>query len=274
MKMYVISIIIFVCSIVWLTESHWAIGIFGLLVAIMLPIWKFRMDKLKNSSEVKTPSNENGTVNIVPLADKPKSTSIYAPRFIDDTHLYKKYDDVKICIIKGNEPDYNKLNFGREIDFRQEPNNEYDNTAVALFQNDLKIGYLYKGTLKDMVNDWIARNDCVVGWISSIDAVANTINITLAFYKTYSPSYVIKLTLNKSNEIQSNIDSSSEGDEVSVEYDYDSDSYCVYNYDLIGYVPKSKSSIFEDNECDACIARIEFNDETEKSDVYINVVIR
>ena len=69
-------------------------------------------------------------------------------------------------------------------------------------------------------------------------------------------------------------DSSSEGDEVSVEYDYDSDSYCVYNYDLIGYVPKSKSSIFEDNECDACIALIEFNDETEKSDVYINVVIR
>ena len=77
---------------------------------------------------------------------------------------------------------------GALVTFRQEPENKYDSQAVAVVIGRKRIGYLYRGRLQDMANDWIDRGDSVSGRISSIspysyDVKKDGIKIDLYFYE-------------------------------------------------------------------------------------------
>lgn len=71
--------------------------------------------------------------------------------------------------------------------FFQEPNNQYDNRAVAVCQSQGPIGYLYRGKNQDMANYWLDNGKKVIGYISYFDptrpdANKNGLKIDIAFY--------------------------------------------------------------------------------------------
>jgi hypothetical protein len=80
-----------------------------------------------------------------------------------------------------------------------------------------------------------------------------------------------RLTGNLNSEMQDNISLCSEGDTVTVEYDYDKEKYMATAYAEIGYFPKSAEPIIDgENGYIAMVERIEEN-ENGKYVIYVNL---
>ncbi|MCD8189785.1 MAG: hypothetical protein LUD78_06130 [Clostridiales bacterium] len=87
-------------------------------------------------------------------------------KYMSDYH----YDDVKLCVIKGQEPDFDSLPIGTELFFWTEPKNKHDKKAIKVCTaGDKKVGYLYSGSLRDMTRDFVRRDDAVIGQVTYND---------------------------------------------------------------------------------------------------------
>jgi hypothetical protein len=56
-----------------------------------------------------------------------------------------------------NKEILNTLDIGNVIALQAEPENTYDSYAVAFYKGNDKIGYIRKGTLQDMIHDFMKR---------------------------------------------------------------------------------------------------------------------
>ena len=162
--------------------------------------------------------------------------------------LKYSYEDVKLYTLPEQIPDFNKVKMYGFVDFVQEPENTYDPNAVYIMQDDIKLGYLYKGTLQKMVNDFIRKGDKVIGFVSMIDEQNHKFQIDMGFYKPIQILSKVTLVGNKKEEIQSNLIGCYEGDAVTIEYDILEETYNVLSAygDFIGKLPKSLNKKLED----------------------------
>lgn len=159
---------------------------------------------------------------------------------------------------------------GEDLTFSPEPENEYDNKAVAIFLDEAKVGYVYKGKIQDMLNDWIKRNDFFRGYINKINKPENFVTYKIAFYKNKDTfehkTFSLVKTGKKINEDlkrSDNLELMSEGDAVSVDYDSYDDCFVVYNedYEEIGELPSSAENfIGEDAKCIGIIESMDYDD--------------
>jgi hypothetical protein len=78
------------------------------------------------------------------------------------------YEDVNVCVWDGIIPKGTEV--GNRIVFIQEKDNDYDPNAILLLlvPQKRKLGYLYRGKLQDMVNDYLNRGDKVTARVSKI----------------------------------------------------------------------------------------------------------
>ena len=106
-----------------------------------------------------------------------KKISNAYPTPTEDHYLAYEYEDVKFYpkpeMVERIIPKH--LYSGAEIQLKQEPYNEYDNRAVALYISGQQIGYMLRGTLQDMANDYIENR-----W---------PIKVTLSSLKKYGGEY-------------------------------------------------------------------------------------
>ena len=58
---------------------------------------------------------------------------------------------------------------GASIQFVKEPENKYDSNAVCAVYKGKRVGYLYRGKLQSMVNDWLDRGDYYEATVSKAD---------------------------------------------------------------------------------------------------------
>ncbi|MDR1217203.1 MAG: hypothetical protein LBJ99_01310 [Oscillospiraceae bacterium] len=93
------------------------------------------------------------------------------------------YEKVKVVILSGQEPDFKSLNPGDIVQFAQEQTNSHDKNAVVVESGSRKLGYLYKGKMQDMVNDFINKDDAILSHIDSIDDDNGKITVYIAFYR-------------------------------------------------------------------------------------------
>lgn len=101
--------------------------------------------------------------------------------------LAYQYDDVKFyppfdVVSKLNK---NLLQAGANVILKPEPWNAYDDHAVALYVSGIKIGYLLRGRLQDMANDYLLK-----GWPIKSKLLSLKLNgdeyqgyISLSFYR-------------------------------------------------------------------------------------------
>jgi hypothetical protein len=105
--------------------------------------------------------------------------------------LVRVYDYTAVELFHPDELDFDRLIIGEHCELIQEPDNEYDDRAVYAEYNGYKFGYMYKGKLQDMVNDWLDRDAPFVAVIEQIlpDAErergrrGGRVNIHLGFYR-------------------------------------------------------------------------------------------
>lgn len=93
------------------------------------------------------------------------------------------YDTVGIYTPKELDIDVTKIDPGLRTSFRFEPSNTYDKDAVAVYAGSWKIGYMYRGRLRDMLVDWAYRQQPIWSHIASVDDEQREIKIAIVFYK-------------------------------------------------------------------------------------------
>lgn len=102
---------------------------------------------------------------------------------IEGYTLKYHYEDVEITSWDRIPPG---VKIGNRVVFVQEPTNPADDHAVRLMfvPQKCKFGYLYRGEIQDMVNDYINRGDKVVGRLSYLTFKPHKIvKIDIAFFK-------------------------------------------------------------------------------------------
>lgn len=102
---------------------------------------------------------------------------------IEGYTLKYNYHDVEVTSWEYIPRD---IKVGNRIICIQEPTNEADSKAVMLMfvPQRKKLGYLYRGKIQDMVNDYINRGDKVVARLSHLSFKPDfCIKIDIAFYK-------------------------------------------------------------------------------------------
>lgn len=139
------------------------------------------------------------------------------------------------------------------VDIVPEPENVYDNRAVAVKFCGNVLGYINKGTLQDMIHDFIDRNELVKAQIQTIHG--DTIKIKIFFCKrredalSHKEPFASTLANNCDEDMQNNIACCEIGDEIDAEYDYDKEKYLVFQNNIdIGYIPKSRQDIMKNME--------------------------
>lgn len=186
---------------------------------------------------------------------------------ITDGHYLAYSYERDFCIIDDNNRDniLKKLsgNGGKEIEFKQEPENVHDENAVAIYFNDEKIGYVYKGQTQDMVNDWLRKDKKpLLGYINRIILEEARATYKVGFYKPLDncESKSFTITKSASKERQENLNYCSEGDSISVDAD---GIICDDIGNELGEVPQSFKTYIEDKSYTQIVG---FIDEIEVTD--------
>lgn len=151
-----------------------------LLVLLSLDIfaWYGIFKKIYKALNEKTTS-KSSNVN----KGQGQSDRIIVPDRYDEWAIYKVYDDVKVCTNKNDKLDYDRLYLNGVAMLEQEHENPYDSRAVAVTQCGQKLGYIYRGGMQDMINDFMGRGEPVSAWLTKIDSKNNELQIKLAFYR-------------------------------------------------------------------------------------------
>lgn len=257
-------------------------GLFG--IGWIVDIAKSLFDVI-NENQNTTHSQITETRNITPQKPtytppaKPESEKNYDlfDKCIDNYYLAYEYEEKiafpKVDSITGNG--------GKKIVFKQEPDNEYDNKAVALYLDENKIGYLYRGRTQDMVNDWIKKNDYFWGYINKIDVEQSTATFKIGFYKDLTSlemkSFKLTKITKRAAEYESsrfeNLECCSDGDVVLYETSYETDNYIITNEygGELGELGTKAVEWIEENEGDIKIVKINNIEETDSGSLKADI---
>lgn len=126
-------------------------------------------------------SDSKSSSEIPPERQSAENKSVTEP--IEGYTLRYHYKDVEITSWDYIPRD---VKIGNRVVLIQEPTNEADNKAVLLMfvPQRKKFGYLYRGKLQDMANDYINRGDKVVARLSYLSFEPyKVVKIDMAFFK-------------------------------------------------------------------------------------------
>lgn len=193
-------------------------------------------------------SPRNQTKDGVPMS------SISVPASIDNCKMKYHYDRVRIFTPKELAPSLASFNPGDRVSFVPEPTNPKDANAVSVVHPAGSCGYLYRGSMQEMVNDYIRKEWPIYSHIDSIDDDAHEITLFIAFYAPSAPSAPVSKTFRlagtSGQAAQDTIMLLHPDDELEVEYDDEKEKYIVYSMgDPIGYLPKAAEEYADDHTC-------------------------
>lgn len=194
------------------------------------------------------------------------------PGVADDYGLKYQYEN-ELCLINTTAAELN-AKLGEEIIFKQEPENEHDNQAVAVFQDNRRLGYIYKGQTQEMANRWLENGTPLLGFVSLVDTEQNKIKYKIGFYKPLAEMQkeTFKLTgLRQKDSIgelrEDNIRIFSVGDDVTAEFDAAEEKYIVWCGGCeIGTLPKKAEEFAGRKEkIIGVLTKVDFDDEDKCS---------
>ena len=152
--------IIFALGTIGCMDTDPAAAGFGIFCTIVLILaWLLLRKSKKAAAPAKASSAKPAAAKKTPA--KARSHASGLPALPGRTVKYT-YDDVEIAMADKFFPIVD-LQFDDLLTLKQEPENVYDDKAVAIYRGTDQLGYLYRGRLQDMANDWLDRGDPVYG---------------------------------------------------------------------------------------------------------------
>lgn len=146
---------------------------FGVLIVVLVIILLARAGKRKEPH--RTP--------YIPPLEPQEARYVDIPETLEGMPIAYQYTDVDVAILRGQEPNFAYFRSGDTATLKQEPENTYDPNAVAVYANGTKIGYLYKGRIQDIVNDYLRMKRPTWTVITGTDAEEKKAQICISLYK-------------------------------------------------------------------------------------------
>lgn len=163
---------------------YFFVGLFWLLAASIKAAKQKRSKKTPPSQTAHPVANQGYTT----IENKLVHQRAVFSHQIDLGNVAYFYNDVGVFV-----PDINKLNNPEAellgvVVFAKEPNNPYDQRAILVAQSIGPVGYLYRGRIQNMVNDWLDKGKQVFGYISYLNMYQENVNkdglkIDIVFYE-------------------------------------------------------------------------------------------
>lgn len=104
------------------------------------------------------------------------------PEKLQDEVLAYHYENVKLYTPPRYEKNRPRIKAGTELDVMPEPENPYDNRAVKFSYNGKTIGYVNRGRLQDMFNDWFTYGHPFIVRFLEYDS-PESVAVNIAFYR-------------------------------------------------------------------------------------------
>lgn len=230
---------------------------------------------------------------IVPAANVAPAPAAQKKSVPDGEKNYNLFEDVtdgavlcyeyeeSLCLLDGAF-DYIPGNGGKPLTFKQEPENLHDEKAVAVYLNVVKIGYIYRGTVQDMFNDYMKRGWRVFGYLNKYSVCDNKATYKIGFYKPldifeskrFSLSK-IKKKIDEYTTREDNLLNCDEGDALTIEYEVADDCFVVFNdlYEEVGELPKSAANFINENDHKKIVCILEACEEDDDGKTKAQVTV-
>lgn len=157
-----------------------AVTIFVWFLIIVAPIIIAVVVYLKNAdkSQPTPPTTKSAASPPKKSQNKRANTALET---VEGYSIRYMYEDVNVCvwdykIPAGTKPD-NKIVFIQERENKNDPNA----VMLLLVPQKKKLGYLYRGKMQEMVNDYLDRGDMVTARICNIRE-STYVDIDMVFY--------------------------------------------------------------------------------------------
>ena len=274
----------------------WIFFIFTELVLIILSVVSF----LKHTHEkisAKKASKETIAVEQKEVIEIEEETGKNQTVFEIDYELpdlLLKHDPGFILKYRYNEnlcfcENLNSIEVLSRIGFKQEPENDYDHETVAAYFEGRKIGLLYKGDCRDLLNKCFQDGtDTVVALVKKIDVEKQLVVLMIGFYEPINKNNVIRTSLIKTNKIdfctgetrQKQIELLSEKDVVILEESYEDECLIVKSEygdelgELTANVSKKILSKSDDvSTVSAYVSKLEYDVDSDKTKAELTILL-
>lgn len=173
-------------------------------------------------------------------------------------------------------------NGGKLLNFVSEPNNEYDDKAIAVYFNKDKVGYVYKGKIQDMINDWISRGDYFFGYINKFSIANSKVSYKIGFYKSLNrfENKMFRLTkigkkVDDDTTRKDNLLLCNPGEVVTIEADIETGNLIVLNdaFEEIGELPKNATEFISAENYKTLVGIIENIDTDDEDKTEADIVV-
>lgn len=207
----------------------------------------------------------------------------------DNTFLKYSYYDVEVKGTQYTDFDITQIPIDEDLKFEFEPTNEYDKNAIKVLCNKVVIGYVPKNSIQEMVKNYIEDdNKYVEAFVSKVNEDSKLIQMAIGFYKELTDeelkniphvdASLIKTTKKSEyDDRQENLSTVAEGDEVEIDYDFETETYIVTNLGSeLGEINKNKSETLQEYEYDGkdfYSIILELNDDSDNISCKIRVFI-
>lgn len=187
----------------------------------------------------------------------------YMPLFEGQNVLRYQYEnnlyipeDVDVNLLRGNG--------GHFVTFQAEPDNPFDNKAIAVILNKNKIGYVYRGQTQDMIHDWIRRGEPMNAFLNKFSVEDRKATYKIGFYKplsNYEEKIFSLIKISKkavdeySNSRLEGLNETEIGEVLTVQWDSDTEGYCLVNesFDEIGALPKKAVAYIDESNAEKAV---------------------
>ena len=256
-KKFVIGIILIVIGIIGIGGS--VLG--GLLLIAIGGVLIFLDKNEKNTEEalaqLMTYTSTAQTPKKEEIPDGEKDYNLL-PHYANGMFRCYEYEQ-KICFIKDDNIEekfgYVIGNGGKQLLFEFEPENPYDNMAVAIYLDDKKLGYVYSGQTQEMIHDFYHKGWEICAHLNKYSKEDMTASYKIGFYKPIdrltSKQFTLTKTTKKIDDYTNRADNLStcdEGDFLLIEKEFLGENYIVTigGYDEVGELPKSAVDFIEE----------------------------
>lgn len=236
--------------------------------------------KVDTISETK---NLNESNNITKKVNKTESDFDLDKIILDYDCDYKlKYEyKENLCFCEN----FNSFGLADEVELKREKENDFDKDSVAVYSGGLKIGYLFKGTCRDIVLNCLDNEKYLFNaFVYKRDVENKKIGLKIGFYTPFNKNEIIIGSIGKTSKIdpltdekrQEQVECLSENDKVTLEKIFDEDELLVSSdsgYEL-GELSKSVSdkilkNIDDLSNAEAYISSVELIDGKIKAKIKI-----
>ena len=245
-----------------------------------------KTEEILNNNE-KEYSSEIKNQNLYEKEDIIIETSYELPNLILDNDLKLKikyrYRE-KLCFCENLD----SIKVLSRIGFKQEVENVYDKETIVAFFDDKKIGLLYKGNCRDILNKSLGtQKDDFLAFVKRIDLENNFAELIIGFYEPINFNNVIEAKLLKTNKIdyytdekrQEQVELLSENDIVTLKEDIENECLIVES-DIgneLGELSASVSKKILDRSNYICnvyayVSKLEYDIGSEKTKVTLKIV--